>query len=141
MIVSKTFKVLGIEHIGIALDDNKKIKSFLELLPGIDFSTRENVKDQMVMTNIYKTNDAKIELLNSTSKESTIKRYIERKGNGVHHIALCVDNLKNAIKELSDNGIEFINQNPRLGAEGCMIAFIHPRSTGGILFELCQRPQ
>ena len=137
---SKTFKILGVEHIGIAMNDNEKIESFLRLLPGLNYSGSENVDDQMVKTDIFLTNDAKIELLNSTSKDSTIEKYIHKKGNGVHHIALRVDNLENAIKELSSNGIEFIDQKPRRGAEQCMIAFIHPISTGGILFELCQRP-
>ena len=136
----KTFKILGVEHIGIAMNDNEKIESFLRLLPGLNYSGSENVDDQMVKTDIFLTNDAKIELLNSTSKDSIIEKYIHKKGNGVHHIALRVDNLDNAIKELQGNGIEFVDQKPRLGAEECMIAFIHPRSTGGILFELCQRP-
>tara|TARA_B100000700_G_C14878100_1_gene776704 strand:+ start:98 stop:520 length:423 start_codon:yes stop_codon:yes gene_type:complete len=140
MMASKTFKILGVEHIGIAMNDNEKIESFLRLLPGLNYSGSENVDDQMVKTDIFSTNDAKIELLNSTSKDSTIEKYVHKKGNGVHHIALRVDNLENAIKELRDNGIEFVDQKPRLGAEECMIAFIHPRSTGGILFELCQRP-
>ena len=141
MIASKTFKVLGVEHIGIAMDNNEKIESFLRLLPNMSYTGNETIEDQMVKTDIFSTNDAKIELLNSTSKDSTIEKYINKNGNGVHHIALRVDNLENAIKELSDNGIEFIDQKPRLGAEECMIAFIHPKSTGGILFELCQRPQ
>jgi len=136
----KTFKILGVEHIGIAMNDNEKIASFLRLLPGLFYTGIENVDDQMVKTEIFSTNDAKIELLNSISKESVIEKYIDKKGNGVHHIALRVDNLENAIKELSGNGIEFVDQKPRLGAEECMIVFIHPRSTGGILFELCQRP-
>ena len=138
MMASKTFKILGVEHIGIAMNDNEKIESFLRLLPGLNYVGSENVDDQMVKTDIFSTNDAKIELLNSTSKDSTIEKYIHKKGNGIHHIALRVDNLENAIKELRGNGIEFVDQKPRLGAEGCMIAFIHPRSTGGILFELCQ---
>ena len=141
MIGSKTFKVLGVEHIGIAMDDNEKIESFLRLLPDMSYDGNETIDDQMVKTDIFSTNDAKIELLNSTSKDSTIEKYINKNGNGVHHIALRVDSLENAIKELSNNGIEFIDQKPRLGAEECMIAFIHPKSTGGILFELCQRPQ
>tara|TARA_B100001250_G_C19675552_1_gene733489 strand:+ start:627 stop:1052 length:426 start_codon:yes stop_codon:yes gene_type:complete len=141
MIASKTFKVLGVEHIGIAMDDNEKIESFLRLLPDMSYDGNETIDDQMVKTDIFSTNDAKIELLNSTSKDSTIEKYINKNGNGVHHIALRVDSLENAIKELSNNGIEFIDQKPRLGAEECMIAFIHPKSTGGILFELCQRPQ
>ena len=141
MIASKTFKVLGVEHIGIAMDDNEKIESFLRLLPDMSYAGNETIEDQMVKTDIFSTNDAKIELLNSTSKDSTIEKYINKNGNGVHHIALRVDSLENAIKELSNNGIEFIDQKPRLGAEECMIAFIHPKSTGGILFELCQRPQ
>ena len=140
MISSKSFKILGIEHIGIAMNDNEKIESFLSLLPGIDYTGRENVEDQMVKTDIFSINDAKIELLNSTSSDSTIERYLNKKGNGVHHIALCVDNVENAIVELSNNGVEFIDKKPRRGAEDCMIAFIHPKSTGGILFELCQRP-
>ena len=94
----------------------------------------------MVKTDIYATKDAKIELLNSTSSNSIIEKYINKKGNGIHHIALRVDNLENAIMELSDNGVEFINKKPNIGVEDCMIVFIHPRSTGGILFELCQRP-
>ena len=98
MMVSRTFKILGVEHIGIAMKDNEKIESFLRLLPGLNYTGSENVDDQMVKTDIFSTNDAKIELLNSTSKDSTIEKYIHNKGNGVDHIALCVDNfLKFAI--------------------------------------------
>ncbi len=117
---------------------NDNIKYFLDLLPGISYSGSEFVLDQKVKTHIFQTKDSKIELLNSIEVNSVIDRFLNKNGNKLHHIALRVDNILNAIKELKNAGIEFINEEPQLGAEKCKIVFIHPKSTDGILFELCQ---
>ena len=138
MIPTKTYKVLGIEHIGIAMRTNDEIKYFLDLLPGLSYIGSELVLDQKVDTHIYQTKDSKIELLNSTEENSIIDRFLKKNRNKIHHIALKVDNISNAIKELKNAGIDFINDEPSIGAENCKIAFVHPKSTGGILFELCQ---
>ena len=129
---------MGIEHIGIAMRKNDNIKYFLDLLPGISYSGSESVLDQKVKTHIFQTKDSKIELLNSIEVNSVIDRFLNKNGNKLHHIALRVDNILNAKKELKNAGIEFINEEPQLGAEKCKIVFIHPKSTDGILFELCQ---
>ena len=141
MLPANTFKILGIEHIGIAMKNNDNISSFFNLLPGLDNIKNEIIEDQMVKTDIYTTYDTKIELLNSTSPASTIEKYINKRGNSIHHIALRVDKIDNAINELMNKGIIFIDEKPRLGSGNCLIAFIHPKSTGGILFELCQRSE
>ena len=138
MISSKTYKILGIEHIGIAMRTNDEIKYFLDLLPGLSYVGREVVLDQKVDTHIYQTKDSKIELLNSIEENSVIDKFLKKNRNKIHHIALRVDNILNAINELKNAGIDFINEEPSIGAENCKIAFIHPKSTGGILFELCQ---
>ena len=135
-----SFKVLGIEHIGIALNDNSKISSFLALLPGLKEKYSEIVEDQKVNTEIYNIKNTKIELLNSISSKSKLEKFIKKRGNAIHHIALRVDNLNNAINNLIKKGIVFIDKKPRKGAENYLIAFIHPKSTSGILFELCQYP-
>jgi methylmalonyl-CoA/ethylmalonyl-CoA epimerase len=92
-----------------------------------------------VITDIYKTGSGKLEFLKATSKDSPIARFIDKKGSGMHHIALVVDHLQPALDYLQEKGIELIDEKPRIGAEGFSIAFIHPKSTGGILVELCEK--
>ena len=134
-----SFKILGIEHIGIALDNSDITSKFLSFLNGIQSMKSEKVEDQGVLTEIFDTSKGKIELLTSISSNSPINNYIDKKKNGIHHIALEVDNIYNAIKDLQEKNIEFIDKEPKVGAENHLIAFIHPKSTGGILFELCQK--
>ena len=106
---------------------------------GLKFSSSEEVKDQQVITDIYKIGSGKLEFLKATSKDSPIAQFIDKKGSGIHHIALVVDNLQPALDYLQEKGIKLIDEKPRIGAEGLSIAFIHPNSTGGILVELCEK--
>ena len=134
------FKILGIEHVAIAVSSLKEpSKVFGEIL-GIDNTSTEEVVDQKVVTDIFDTGRGKVELLEATSDDSPISNFLEKRGNGVHHIAFLVDDLEIALKDLAESGIDLIDKSPRIGAEGMLIAFLHPKSTGGVLVELCQKP-
>lgn len=137
------FKILGVDHIGIAstsLEDGE----FWKLL-GLQFAGEETVADQKVTTAFYPTTADKqhgeIELLVATDETSAIAKYIEKNGGrgGIQHIALRVDNLEEALSYLKEKGVKLIDEKPRKGAGGAMIAFIHPKATHGVLLELCQR--
>lgn len=134
------FKVLGIEHVAIAVKELTSSADFFGNLLGIQHTSTEEIEDQKVVTDIFDTGGGKIELLESTSEDSPIARFLEKRGTGVHHIAFRVDNLPLALKELSETGVSLIDTEPRIGAEGMLIAFLHPRSTKGVLVELCQKP-
>ena len=134
------FKILSIEHVAIAVEDLEQPADVFGNLLGIKRTSTEEVEDQKVITDIFDTGSGKIELLKATSDDSPIVKFLNKRGQGVHHIAFRVDNLELALKELSDTGVELIDSSPRLGAEGMLIAFIHPRSTKGVLIELCQKP-
>ena len=133
------FKILGIEHIGIAVDDLNGISDVFGDLFGIELRSREKIDDQQVITDIYETGSVKLEFLKATDNNSPISRFIDKKGKGVHHIALKVDNLQAALDYLKAQGIQLIDTSPRIGAEGFKIAFLHPKSTGGVLIELCEK--
>ena len=135
----KPFKILGVEHIGIAVDDLNGISDIFGDLLGLELRSREKIDDQQVITDIYETGSGKLEFLKATSKDSPIARFIDKKGSGMHHIALVVDHLQPALDYLQDKGIELIDEKPRIGAEGLKIAFLHPKSTGGVLVELCEK--
>ena len=135
----RPFKILAIEHVGVAVDDLNGISDVFGQLLGMELQIREMVDDQQVITDIYKTGSGKLEFLKATSKDSPIARFIDKKGSGMHHIALVVDHLQPALDYLQDKGIELIDEKPRIGAEGFSIAFIHPKSTRGILVELCEK--
>jgi methylmalonyl-CoA/ethylmalonyl-CoA epimerase len=132
-------KILGIEHIGIAVENIKKDAPFWELLLNNSKSVTEEVKEQKVITEIFDTGQGKIELLEAMSPDSPIAKFIDKRGKGIHHICLQVDDIKLAIKELTKAGVELIDKTPRIGVEGFLIAFIHPRSTGGVLVELSEK--
>ncbi len=133
-------KILGIEHIGIAIENLDEDAPFWRLLLNNCEYVSEVVKEQKVITEIFDTGLGKIELIKATSPESPIAKFIEKRGKGIHHICLQVADIKLAIKELIDAGVELIDKTPRVGAEGFMIAFIHPKSTGGVLVELSEKP-
>ena len=133
------FKILGIEHVGIAVDDLNGISDVFGDLLGLKLRSREKIDDQQVITDIYETGSGKLEFLKATGPDSPIAKFIEKKGKGVHHIALKVDNLQAALDYLKDQGIQLIDEKPRIGAEGFNIAFLHPKSTGGVLIELCEK--
>ena len=132
-------KILGIEHIGIAVGNMEKNAPFWKLLINNNDPITEEIIDQKVVTEIFNTGQGKIELLEATSQDSAIGKFIEKRGQGIHHICLQVENIKQAIEELIEAGVELIDKIPRIGAEGYLIAFIHPRSTGGVLVELAEK--
>ena len=137
--MDKVFKVLKIEHVAIAVRNNKSASGLFELL-GMDIEKKEFVKDQKV--NVVKvrseSRDHAIELLEASDDSSIIKKFIDKNGEGLHHIALEVDNIKAAISHLRDNGVELIYDSPKVGASRKLITFVSPKSTPGILLELCQ---
>ena len=134
------FKILTIEHVAIAVEDLEQPADIFGNLLGIKRTSTEKIEDQKVITDIFDTGSGKIELLKAASDDSPIVKFLDKRGQGVHHIAFRVDNLELALKELSDSGVELIDSAPRVGAEGMLIAFIHPKSTKGVLIELCQKP-
>jgi methylmalonyl-CoA epimerase len=128
-----------IDHIGIAVGNIEEALKFWEGSLGIKCTGVETVDDQKVKTAFLPIKDSEVELLEATSPESPIAKFIEKKGEGIHHIAIRVDNLESALAELKQKGMRLIDETPRLGAGGAKIAFVHPKSTGGILLELSQR--
>ena len=135
----RPFKILSIEHVGVAVDNMEGIASIFSDVLGLKYSGSEEVKDQQVFTDIYQVDNSKLEFLKATSKDSPIARFIDKKGSGMQHIALLVDHLQPALDYLQEQGIHLIDDKPRIGAEGLSIAFLHPKSTGGILVELCEK--
>jgi methylmalonyl-CoA/ethylmalonyl-CoA epimerase len=130
-----------IEHIGIAVKDLQSAIPYYEKVLGLSCYSVEEVLDQKVKTAFFKVGQTKIELLEATSDDSPIAKFIEKKGEGIHHIAFCVDSVTNALAAAEANGITLIDSKPRKGAEGLHIAFLHPKSTLGILTELCENPK
>jgi methylmalonyl-CoA/ethylmalonyl-CoA epimerase len=133
-------KPTHIEHIGIAVKDLKASIKFYEDVFGLKCYAIEEVKDQKVKTAFFKVGQTKIELLESTELDGPIGKFIEKKGEGIHHIAFAVDDVSKALKEMESKDVQLIDKQPRKGAEGMSIAFLHPKSTGGILIELCEKP-
>lgn len=133
------FKILGIDHIGIATNDNSiTLSNFFENILNIPLK-EEIVEEQMVLTKIFNTGAGKIELLSATNRKSVINKFLLKKGESVHHLAILVDNIDNALKYLKENDIKLINEKPEYGADNMKIAFVHPHSTPGILLEFCQK--
>jgi len=130
-----------IEHIGIAVKSIDSALGYYEGVLGLRCYRVEEVADQKVKTAFLMAGQTKIELLEATSPESPIAKFIERSGEGVHHIAYHVDDLPGALAEAEKKGIQLVDKAPRKGAEGLEIAFLHPRSTHGVLTEFCQHPK
>jgi len=130
-----------IEHIGIAVKSIEKSLIFYEQILGLKCYAIEEVIEQKVKTAFLRVGETKIELLEPTSDESPIAKFIEKKGEGIHHIAFGVDETNNALKEVEKAGINIIDKISRKGAEGLDIGFLHPKSTGGILIELCSKTE
>lgn len=131
-------KVSHIEHIGIAVKSLDEAIPYWENVLGLKCYNIEEVADQKVKTAFFKVGQTKIELLESTSEEGTIAKFIEKKGAGVHHVAFAVENVEGALADAEAAGVQLIDKAPRLGAEGLSIAFLHPKSTLGVLTELCE---
>ena len=128
-----------IEHIGIAVKSIEQAIPYYEQMLGLSCYAIEEVPDQKVKTAFFMVGQTKIELLEPTDPESTIARFIEKKGEGVHHLAFAVDGVEGALSELESKGVQLIDKAPRKGAEGLQIAFLHPKSTMGVLTELCEK--
>ena len=133
--------ITHIEHIGIAVRNIEEQLPYYEQILGLKCYNIEVVEDQKVKTAFIKVADTKIELLEPTSPESTIAKFIETRGEGVHHIAYATKSVKDALKKAEEKGVQLIDKEPRKGAEGLNIAFLHPRSTGRVLTELCEHPE
>ena len=131
-----------IEHLGIAVKSLDEAIPYYENILGMKCYAVEEVADQKVKTAFFKVGQTKIELLEPTCPESTIAKFIEKNGGrgGVHHVAFNVESVEEALKEAEAAGIQLIDKAPRKGAENLMIAFLHPKSTKGVLTELCQQP-
>jgi len=127
-----------IEHIGIAVKDLQTAIPYYEEVLGLKCYNIEEVTDQKVRTAFFKVGQTKLELLEPTSEESAVAKFMEKKGEGVHHIAFRVENVANALAECESKGVQLIDKAPRKGAEGLSIAFLHPKSTAGVLTEFCE---
>lgn len=128
-----------IDHIGIAVRSIEKTSELLSNILGLKVAGEENVEEQKVKVAFLPLGDSELELLESTSPEGPIARFIEKKGEGIQHIAFRVDNIEKALEKLKKGGVRLIDEKPRYGAGGAKIAFLHPKSTNGILIELCER--
>jgi methylmalonyl-CoA/ethylmalonyl-CoA epimerase len=130
-----------IEHIGIAVRNLEESIKFYEDTFGLKCYAIEEVKDQKVRTAFFEVGQTKIELLESTEPDGPISKFIEKRGEGVHHLAFAVKNIESALIETEKKGIQLIDKQPRKGAEGLEIAFLHPKSTFGVLTELCEKKE
>jgi methylmalonyl-CoA/ethylmalonyl-CoA epimerase len=126
-----------IEHIGIAVVNLDEAIRYYEDVLGLTCYSIEEVKDQKVKTAFFKVGETKIELLESTDPEGPIGRFLEKKGQGIHHIAFAVSDVGQALNEAASTGVQLIDKEPRKGAEGLKIGFLHPKSTFGVLTEFC----
>ncbi|RIA11085.1 methylmalonyl-CoA epimerase [Flavobacteriaceae bacterium MAR_2010_72] len=127
-----------IEHIGIAVKDIEQSNKVFEALFGAPPYKQELVETEKVLTSFFKTGPNKIELLQATENDSPIAKFIEKKGEGIHHIAFEVDNIEKELERLSKEGFELIHKTAKKGADNKLIAFLHPKTTNGVLIELCQ---
>lgn len=129
-----------IEHLGIAVKSLEAAIPYWEQLLGTKCYNVEEVTEQKVKTAFFKIGQTKIELLEATAEDSPVAKFIEKKGEGVHHIAFATKGLQENLDQCAEAGIQLIDKTPRKGAEGLNIAFLHPKSTGGVLTELCEDP-
>jgi len=136
--LSREINMKKIEHIGIAVKDLEVSNKVFKALFGKAHYKTEIVESEHVLTSFFKSGPNKIELLQATDNDSPIAKFIEKKGEGIHHIAFAVENIEQEIERLTREGFEFINKTPKKGADNKLIAFLHPRSTNGVLIELCQ---
>ncbi len=130
-------KPTHIEHIGIAVENLEEAITYYERVLGLECYAIEAVTDQKVKTAFFKVGDTKIELLESTDPDGPIGKFIEKKGPGMHHMAFAMEDVSAALKDAEENGVRLIDKEPRAGAEGLKIGFLHPKSTLGVLTEFC----
>ncbi len=127
-----------VEHIGIAVKDLKTANALYEKLLGIGPYKLEAVASENVVTSFFQTGEAKVELLEASSPDSAIAKFIEKRGEGIHHIAFEVEDIKAEMQRLENEGFVLLNKEPKLGADNKLVCFIHPMSANGVLVELCQ---
>ena len=132
-------KILKIDHLGVAIKNIAEGQKFWADALGIACEGSETVAEQGVTTAFFPVGESEVELLESTEPDGPVAKYIEKKGTGIQHIAFRVEDIEAALKELTEKGIRLIDEIPRKGAGGARIAFLHPKSTGGVLVELCER--
>ena len=132
-------KILKIDHLGVAVKSIDNGKNFWSDVLGLKFAGSETVEAQKVTTAFFPVGESEVELLESTADDGPVARYIDKKGEGIQHVAFRVENIEEALAELKAKGIRLIDEEPRLGAGGAKIAFLHPKATSGVLVELCQR--
>jgi methylmalonyl-CoA/ethylmalonyl-CoA epimerase len=132
-------KVIQIDHIGVAVDDLKNAKTFWTDTLGLPYEGEETVAEQKVTTAFLPVGESEVELLESTESDGPIAKFIEKKGQGIQHVAFRVENIEEALAELKEKGVRLIDETPRKGAGGAKIAFLHPKATNGVLVELCER--
>ena len=127
-----------IEHVGIAVKDLEKSNELFKKLLGQTSYKTETVESENVATSFFKIGEQKIELLKSTAENSSVSRFLDRRGEGMHHLALHVEDIPKEIQRLEKEGFEFVSKTPVKGADNKMIVFLHPKTTNGVLIELCQ---
>ncbi len=132
-------KILKIDHLGIAVNSIDEGKNFWSDVLDLEFEGAETVAEQKVTTAFFPVGESEVELLESTAPDGPVAKFIEKKGIGFQHIAFRVADIDAALEELKEKNVQLIDQTPRIGAGGARIAFLHPKATGGILVELCER--
>lgn len=132
-------KLLKIDHLGIAVNSIDEGKCFWSDILGLNFEGAETVEAQKVTTAFFPVGESEVELLESTAADGPVAKYIQKRGQGIQHVAFRVENIEEALAELKAKGVQLIDQQPRMGAGGAKIAFLHPKATNGVLVELCER--
>ena len=135
----ESMKILKIDHLGIAVNSIDQGRSFWSDILGLHYEGSETVAEQKVTTAFFPVGESEVELLESVTPDGPVAKFIEKKGEGIQHVAFRVENIDQALAELKQKGIKLIDEQPRIGAGGAKIAFLHPKATGGVLVELCQR--
>ncbi|TVQ80945.1 MAG: methylmalonyl-CoA epimerase [Bradymonadales bacterium] len=133
--------MLGLEHIAIAAKDSAELAERFETLLGISIEHSEEVPSQKVKTDFLRIGSSSVELLEATAEDSPISKFLQKRGNGVHHLAVRVDSIKKALAHFKARGCQLVDEEPRPGAGGCLTAFVHPKSFGGLLIELVEKPK
>jgi methylmalonyl-CoA/ethylmalonyl-CoA epimerase len=132
-------KILKIDHLGIAVNSIEAGRLFWTDVLGLPFEGSETVEAQKVTTAFFPVGESEVELLESTAADGPVAKYIEKRGQGIQHVAFRVADIEEALEELKSKGVQLIDQTPRVGAGGARIAFLHPKATNGVLVELCER--
>lgn len=130
--------MVKIEHIGIAVKDLEKSNELFAKLLGKPHYKTEKVESENVNTSFFQIGDSKIELLHATNQESSVAKYLEKRGEGIHHLAFAVENIEAEVERLKAEGFQPISEKPKRGADNKLVFFFHPKSTNGVLIELCQ---